>query len=814
MKSRAAAIACAVCLILAGSGALTRAAGLGQAQPPPTQPPPAQAPPTQPPPTTQSPPTQPPPTQPPPTQAPPVAAGQTAAGQTAAVEPFQTRVERAGRMLDADPQAALESLDHLAVESVELRKTRPLTSIERPVHRQLFIFRARGQLQSLNNEKVDDSYRELLRVDPFFNAALPPREQEMLDGLKTREGGVLEVTSRVRDCRVLVDGLDVGVTGDTPVRVPLIAGSYQLRLEKPAYQAAGTRVSIVATQTASVADLAPKAQIPPIVFLTDRQGISVVVDNVPAGETIRLSDLKNTLSPEEGGALDQALATAKFDAATSAAILIRDAPVDRSFNVRFRGECFIEETRPVSVTAESLAGLAPGTPLIFFGESSAVRMRPDVGTMRVTSTPADADVYLDGKMAGRTPFERSVCSGEHRVRVRHPIGSYNVTAVIIRGRTEVLDVTLKPGLGFLGAVETVQNALRPAAELTSTVDRTLASTIRTFRLAAPIDIPPEVQRWTDLQTAELVTAADRGDADAVKRLLKQARDNYDAPLLLVAAARAAAANADTPVDFLLFWHDHSGVDRIRLSSITADALAPVFERIDRPADPSQLVYRNDLGIRVADTLLPEAPLLVISVEAGSPAALAGIKTGDGVLAIDGAPVTASQLSDRVRQKRPGDLINIRLPGPTAGAAPRQIAVPVQRRAQRGPVFEPASFGNSIVGKLQAAVAVATGTADRELFNFNLAVVYMRFGEWRTAIELLTALGQVPNGVGISPGAALYFRARCHEELGERDRAVALYREAAAASDAQVLADDGASVGAIVKLRLASLGEAPRPAIAK
>jgi len=584
MKSRVAVIALAVGLLLACGSIQSQASALDQ--PPPTQPPPAPA------------------------------------AQAAALEPFQARVGRAGQLLDTDLQAALESLDHLAVESVELRKTRPLTAVERPVHRQLFILRARGQLQSMNNEKVDDSYRELLRVDPFLNVTLPPREQEMLDALKTREGGLLEVNSPVRDCRVLLDGIDIGVTGENPVRVALVAGSYQLRLEKPAYQAAGARVTIVAAQTAAVTDLAPKAQIPPILFLTDRQGISVIVDNVPAGETVKLSDLKNRLSPEEGGALDQAVAAAKFDAATSAAILVRDAPVDRAFNVRFRGDCFIEETRPVAVTADSLAGLAPGTPLLSFGESSAIRMRPDVGTMRVTSVPADADVYLDGKMAGRTPFERSVCSGEHRVRVRHAIGSYNVTAVIIRGRTEAIDVTLKPGLAFLGAVEAVQSGLRPAPDLTSTIDRSLASTIRSFRLAAPIDLPPEIQRWTDTQTAELAAGADRGDGDTIKRLLKQARDNYDAPLLLVAAARGAAGSAETPVDFLLFWHDHSGVDRVRLPAIAADALVSLVERIDRPTDPGQLLYRNDLGLRVADTLLPDAPLVVVSVETGSPASLA------------------------------------------------------------------------------------------------------------------------------------------------------------------------------------------------
>ncbi|MEI6669442.1 MAG: PEGA domain-containing protein [Acidobacteriota bacterium] len=768
-------------------------------------------------PQTTSPPTQaapPPPAQTPPPQAlPRTATPVVTPEQTAAIEPFQKRVERAGRALDTARTAALESLDHLAVESVELRKTRALTPVERPVHRQLFILRARGHLKSRNNDSVEQSYRELLHVDPFYSAVLPPREQEALDALKTREGGVLEVASPVRDCRILIDGIDVGITGDAPVRVSLVAGTYQLRLEKPTHAAAMARVVIVAAQTTTAADLAPRTQVPPIVFLTDRAGITVIVDNVPLSDTVPLPGLRNALSPEAGAVLDQAIASSTFDAATSAGVLVRDAPVDTSFNVRFRGECFIEETRPVSLTAEALAGLAPGTPLLWLGDANAVRMRPDVGTMRVTSTPTDADVYLDGKMAGRTPFERSVCSGEHRVRVRHAIGSYTVTAVVIRGRTEVLDVALKPGLAFLGAVEADAGGLRPSGELTSTIDRTLAATVRSFRLAAPFERPAEVLRWTDQLTADLVAAADRGDADSVKRLLKVAYDNYDAPLLLAGVSRAPAAGASPQTELLLFWHDRAGADRIPLAGLTADALVPVFERIDRPADGTQLVYQNDLGMRVVDTSLPEAPLLVVAVDVGSPATVAGVRVGDALLAIDGSPTSAAQLAELLRQKRPGDVLALKVPGTPAGAPARQVSVPVQRRPRRAPAFDPSSFGNSLVARLQAAAAIAAAPADRALANFNLALVHMRFREWRQALELLSALGQLPTGVGVGPGAALFFRARCHEELGEMNRAVALYREAASI-DGQPFADDGASVATLAKLRLSALGETPRAAVVK
>lgn len=725
-----------------------------------------------------------------------------AAAAPAQIDPFQGRVDRAAQLMETDQQAALEELDHMAVESVELRKTRPLTAAERPAHRQLFVLRARAHLQLMNNTQVEESARELLRVDPFFSETLSPREQEVVDDVRSRESGLLEVSSPVRDCTILVDEFDIGLTGDVPVRISLVAGTYQLRLEKPGYQGIGARVIIVPRQTLSVTDLAPAAMIPPMAFIADREGVEVLVDNQPSGTTVNLSQLRDTLSAEEWSAIEQAVSVARFDMATSAGFLLRSPPVDRSVSVRFRADCLIEEARTVAITAESLAAIEPGTPLLWFGESSAVRMRPDVGTLRVASTPGDADVYIDGQLSGRTPFERSVCAGEHRVRVRHRIGSYNVTATVTRGRTEGVDVTLKPGLGFLGAVETVQGALRPAPDLTTRVDRALASAVQSFRVATLIDVPPQVARWTDRSTAELVSAADRKDHESLTRLLANASENYDAPLLM-AAARRGSAPGSGPLDLLIFWIDHAGIDRVRIPELTAAALAEVLQAIEDPPDPAGLVYEHDLGLRLADTRLPEAPVMVVSVEPGSPAALAGVKPGDALVSVDGSLVSASQVAELAARKRPGEILTLRLTDP-AGQA-KQAALPVQRRPRRAPVFEPHRYGNVMMAKLHAALAVAQ-PADRDLLTFSLALVHYRFGQYRVALDLLSALSQVPSGDGVGPGSVLYFRARCHEELGERDRAEALLREAVTAAD--VLTDDGTTAGDLVKLRLGLGGDVP------
>jgi len=69
------------------------------------------------------------------------------------ISDLQARVDRAAQQMESDPQAAIEALDHLAVESAELRKTRVLTAEERPAHRQVYILRARAHLLAMTTTR-------------------------------------------------------------------------------------------------------------------------------------------------------------------------------------------------------------------------------------------------------------------------------------------------------------------------------------------------------------------------------------------------------------------------------------------------------------------------------------------------------------------------------------------------------------------------------------------------------------------------------------------------------------------------------------
>jgi hypothetical protein len=83
---------------------------------------------------------------------------------------------------------------------------------------------------------------------------------------------------------------------------------------------------------------------------------------------------------------------------------------------------------------------------------------------------------------------------------------------------------------------------------------------------------------------------------------------------------------------------------------------------------------------------------------------------------------------------------------------------------------------------------------------------MRFGDYKTAADLLAPLNALAEGSGVGRGAVLYFRARCLEALGDRDAATELYKQAAAIGS-QLITDDGATVGALASRRLAAMSKA-------
>jgi len=76
--------------------------------------------------------------------------------------------------------------------------------------------------------------------------------------------------------------------------------------------------------------------------------------------------------------------------------------------------------------------------------SEDIDLLPFAGILIITSTAADARVFVDGKFAGTTPLEKEVLAGEHAIKVRKP-GHYDYIKTVksLAGRVMRLRVDLK-----------------------------------------------------------------------------------------------------------------------------------------------------------------------------------------------------------------------------------------------------------------------------------------------------------------------------------------------------------------------------------
>ena len=721
------------------------------------------------------------------------------------VDDFADRVNAVRALVDRDIGAAVPELDRLAAESVARRAGGAFDLDDRDAHRLLFLLRGRAHLQLLNNDLVEDSFRNLLQVDPSFRPQLTPREREILDALRVREGGFLEVRSSEPGATILVNGAEMGVIGPEPLRLTLLAGNYVVRAQKPGFEPVSTQIRVVPNVVFTLETLIPQRIVPPVLFLADQVDLEVRIGRDLVGRTTPVTDARARLAPEPRAVLDRALAQAGLSADRASLFLLSDPPLDTPFMASFSRDCYVDQVNQLLVRTTVLDRLAGREPLLWLGDTSLIRMRPDVGTVQVRSAPSGADVFLDGEFVGVTPIQQDLCAGPHALRLTHRIGTHRAEVEIRGGETEVIEETLRPALAMLGAVEGSAGAWVPSTDPTLRLEQALLASVRGYDLVLaprPADAAEgTAPEWGDRSTVELISAFDRSDRDEVERLLALATRRFDAPLLL-AVRRTGDAPRD-PTELLLFWHEHDVPDVVSLPTSQRE-IRTVVERLDLPTDLADLLYQRSIGVRAIDTGLQRPGLMVVQGDEDDPA---GLRLGDVIETVDGLPMTAEQLAARVRQTPVGDDLVLRV---WRAGTSSDVALPVRLVPRRGAVFDPRYFGNALVARLTTAGLLTEDSIERELITFHLAQTHMRFRSWERALDLFAGLRGLSANSTVGPGAILLFSALCHQELGRRDNAVALLREATRFADEPVL-DDGVSVAAVARRRLVALGEAVVPA---
>src|SRR5689334_5169602 len=86
------------------------------------------------------------------------------------------------------------------------------------------------------------------------------------------------------------------------------------------------------------------------------------------------------------------------------------------------------------------------------------------GRLSVSTDPAGASVYVDGRLAGQTPLALAeLAAGEHRVRIQHPGYLENARVIAIEsGKVTTVSAKLTPGTTRGAAVTRDADAARDA----------------------------------------------------------------------------------------------------------------------------------------------------------------------------------------------------------------------------------------------------------------------------------------------------------------------------------------------------------------
>ncbi len=115
-------------------------------------------------------------------------------------------------------------------------------------------------------------------------------------------------------------------------------------------------------------------------------------------------------------------------------------------------EDWAEDTLLISVGRLSLLSTAP-EPLS--PAPTEIVVRPELGGIFISSDPSDADVYINGKYLGRTPFDTdNLLAGEYRVKmVKSGYWNWEETVTIREEVKSRLDIKLAPKLSEVAAME-------------------------------------------------------------------------------------------------------------------------------------------------------------------------------------------------------------------------------------------------------------------------------------------------------------------------------------------------------------------------
>jgi tetratricopeptide (TPR) repeat protein len=690
------------------------------------------------------------------------------------MQAVQDLLVRATAEFDGPQQSrSIVILDEMVTRLENLRREGTLAPRGREVLAQVYELRGRAYYNIGLQEKAADSFRSLVQLQPQYALSkdkVSPKIVDYFNSVKKALVGYLAVSSKPAGAKVTLNGEFLSLTDFFPLEV--LAGDYTVEVSREGYQTETRPVSIAPKMTETL-DVTLTRTLASAFFVTEPAGVEIWMDGALAATTA------GTLAPDLAAAVrEQGLDPARASARTE----IGSLPLG-SHVVELRKKCHEIYRKTVELTEARDYDLPP------------VKMEESLASLSLRSDPPGGRIFLDGESMGVTPKElEGVCSGKHRVEVKHTSGKFLQDVVLEKNESLTLDCPIRPSLAFLGVVAESAAGERIAAEVHETLVKNLAKMTTLNFLPAPRETVDRILDAERLVRKGLLPGAGT-DPDLIRKVTEKLGSVLEVQGLLLAVLPEEKLQRTAQLHLLAVGN--AVADRLDVAFNEAASYLRFISVVDQKA----AVYHPWTGIVTVDTLLHEG-IPILRVAPGSPGAQAGLQPGEVVDAADGKPIRqTAELLGLVESKKPKDRISLRV---TSAAAARTVDVVLGETPQEIPLNDPALLYNKVIMDLRQQVDGYPGTEAAAFARLNLAVCAMHFGDYAAAHEhLLKARTELPQRPGISQGTALYYLGLALERLGYKKEAVDAYRAAAAARDATLFDNDGPAVAPLAARRAGS-----------
>jgi tetratricopeptide (TPR) repeat protein len=666
---------------------------------------------------------------------------------------------------------SIVQLDEIVTRLEVLLRQGTLTARGRELLAQAYELRARAYYNIGLQDKAGDSFRSLVQLSPQHSMSkdrVSPKVVDYFNSVKKALVGYLAVSSTPAGAKVSLNGEFLSLTDFFPLEV--LAGEYTVEVSRDGYRTETRPLSI-----------APKATETLQVELT-RTLASAFVVTEPAGVEVWLDgQLRSTTSGTPGPELLDALRAKGLDPARSSARLELGNLSLGSHTLELRRKCY----EPVKRTLE--------IPEARDYETEHVKLGDSVASLQLRSDPPGARIFLDGEAMGITPKDLDgVCSGKHRIEVKHVSGKFIQDVVLAKDESVTLDCPIRPSLAYLGVVAESGAGERLIPDVEEKLVANLQKIASLNFVPAPRDAVDRLLESEKL-TRKALLPGGGAEPDVVRKITDKLAAALEVQGFLIALLPGEKLQRTAVLHLLAAGNTVPDTWDVSFGESTS------YMRFLSAVDRQARLYRPWSGLITVDTSMYDG-VPVLRVVPGSPAALAGLQPAELLASVDGKAVKqTADLLAAVDGKKGKEKLALSLKG--ASGTARAVDLTLGETPQEIPLNDPSLLYNKVMIDLLAQIQGYPGTETAAFARLNLAICAMHFGDFAAAHEhLLKARAELPARPGLSQGTATYYLGLALERLGYKKEAMDAYRAAAAFKDATLFDNDGPAVAPLAARR--------------